>query len=220
MATAGDCMDRSAALMNNVSKSIYSYTIQLPYFKMAWDWLKNKLEDINSQVLREYSATVTYTANATSITKPADLLLPLALFERTAGSTNEDDWLPMSFSEWEPLQNAQTTIGFWTYRENEIQVRKCNANRDVKIRYIKDGGSITNENTTISVNRVVNLLAMKTAYYLSVYVAKNDTRAAALVNDLNDEWSSVTSLEIKGQQAIAARRRPYRLRGRRFYTNS
>lgn len=46
--TAGEVMDRSAALLNDPDKTDYTYTVQLPYLNMAIDELAENLQESNS----------------------------------------------------------------------------------------------------------------------------------------------------------------------------
>jgi hypothetical protein len=56
MPLASVIMDESASLLNDASRSIYSYTVQLPYLKSAWNKLQVELQNQGIPVIKEVSA--------------------------------------------------------------------------------------------------------------------------------------------------------------------
>lgn len=58
MATAADVMDRVASVcLNDPNKGTYSYTVQLPFLKAAWEELAQILTACGTPVVKEISTT-------------------------------------------------------------------------------------------------------------------------------------------------------------------
>src|SRR6267142_2682535 len=98
--TAGSVMDRSASLLNDTAKSSYTYVAQLPYLGVAYDELREILQENNVPITFKLSANYTITTAITDIGGAGGLLLPTDLvelegvFERTSGST--EDFIEMN----------------------------------------------------------------------------------------------------------------------------
>jgi hypothetical protein len=63
MASAADVMDRVAAVcLNDPNKYTYTYDVQLPHLKAAWEELAQVLTSVNIPVVKEVSTVLTFTA--------------------------------------------------------------------------------------------------------------------------------------------------------------
>jgi hypothetical protein len=101
--TAGEVMDRSAALMNDPAKTDYTYAAQLAYLNMAIDELVENLEESNSSPTNATSAVITIGIGKNMIvsvddgdtpTYPINLVEIQGVGERAAGGN--DAFLPLS----------------------------------------------------------------------------------------------------------------------------
>ena len=157
--TAGDVMDRAAALMNDVAKQEFTYAVQIPYLQMALSDLKMELQQNNSPVTNRESVAITVPAGTTSIgfggvdpKLPDDLIEIQQLWERPEG---QDPYIPMTRVEFIPLYLEGTTINqflIWAWINNRIQLPEADADIDLKIDYIQDLFSlVTDENSNIGV---------------------------------------------------------------------
>src|ERR1700756_2713223 len=90
--TSGTVMDSAAALLNDVAKSTYTYTVQLPYLNMALQELQEVFE-LNEVPMVDTvtSNPLTLPANTSFISftstpaLPTNLIEPQIVWERTAG---------------------------------------------------------------------------------------------------------------------------------------
>src|SRR5262245_22448287 len=98
--TAAEVMDRSASLMNDTNKTVYTYTAQLPYLTMALDELQEAFELNNVPITNQtQSPGINVPIGTTSINPvdgvgsgpapnyPTDLVEVQAAWERLQGST-------------------------------------------------------------------------------------------------------------------------------------
>src|SRR5436853_974776 len=92
--TAADILDRSAVLLNDSPRSLYTYAAQLPYLNIAIDELQEILEENNVPITNEVSSTLVIPIGTTVISftsspaLPSDLIEIQALYERLNGTTN------------------------------------------------------------------------------------------------------------------------------------
>ena len=86
MPLASTCMDSAAGLLNDVNKTLFTYTVQLPYLASAWNKLQLKLQENGVPVMREVSATINVNANASTVTLSSDVLQQITLAGRINSS--------------------------------------------------------------------------------------------------------------------------------------
>src|SRR6266446_9597739 len=105
MVTAATIMNQSAALMNDAARSIYTYTIQIPYLNMALQELQEIFELNNVPVTDTVTSTPITVPIGTSAVGfpptvpivgvpylPSDLIEPKVVWERQFGV---DPYVPM-----------------------------------------------------------------------------------------------------------------------------
>jgi len=215
MATAADVMDRVAAVcLNDPNKYTYGYDVQLPHLKAAWEELAQVLTSVNIPVVKEVSTVLTYVAGGHMVTPPADMFIPVAVYERRVGGS-DTDWIKMKELAWDRKRVASdhTTLDFWVWRENTFEVGPCNEDREVYCEYWKDITlQIADEDSAITMPNVVNALAYRTAETCARYMGSNTERADNLARDYNTAKDLITTIGIKKNQSIVQRRRPYRMR--------
>lgn len=214
--TAGDVMDRAAALLNDIAKSVYSYTVQIPYLNAAMDELQETFEQNNIPATNEVSAVLAVPANTLVLTFssspaiPADLIEPRTLHERLNGTT--DEFNEMTKMEFVPKSQVLTSnLGVWDWRDQEIHFVGANTIRDVKIDYIKQiFAPVTASTDVIALINSKSFLAYRTAGLCARYIGENETRADILDGFAVLAMDRVLGINVKGGQAIFTRRRPFR----------
>ena len=218
--TAGDVMDRAAALMNDPAKTDYTYAAQLPYLNMAIDELVESLEESNSSPTNMTSSTITVavgesmitpTEHATAPHYPVDLIEIQEVGERLAGT--EDSFLPLSRREFPQAFPASNSLLFWAWEDQCIKFNPNGAtsDREVQLRYVR--AAISQAITELSVIGTINarsFLAYRTASLCSMYIGENPTRASALDSDAEAALERITGINNKGRQQIMTRHRPFR----------
>ena len=203
-------------LLNDVSGAIYPDAPMVVLGNKVYRELQTKLSALGMSTSKEVSAAIDIPAGTVRIGDgallPADLLYPLYLEERQDGSTSEEDYVPMTETEWEPSLVQTDSLRYWTWREDEIKFPGALVIREVRIRYVKSLGSITATNSPIAILNSETWFAQRLAVVASLVIGSNPTRAQALNEDLRDIWGDFQSTLVKGRQRIPVRRRRTRYR--------
>lgn len=206
--TAGNIMDRSAALLTDPTKVTFSYVVQLPYLLIAWDEIQEELVANGIVDVDEATAAVSVTAGTKELTNPPiDLLFPLHLWERASGGA-EADWVKMDEKVPDPADSQVETLDVWYWEENTIKFRGATTNREVRIKYQKELTTISSEATVIPVSNVKSFLAHRTAAIIAE-VRGNKLRAQSLGAKADYFLAKATSTKVKDMQDAPARPKRY-----------
>ena len=216
---ASEVMDLSAASLNDVDKTNYTYDIQIPYLKMAMQELQEIYELNSLPVTEGSSAVIPVNAGQTKIRfnvtgaprLPDNLIEPLTLWERPR---NIDPFVQMTRKDFIPHELAGQPTSFfiyWVWQQNEIKMPAANADNDIKIDYV---GSLfpkyVTANTIIPVINASGFLSYRTGAIISDLIEKNDANAAKLNGWASLALDRITGITIKNKQSIQTRRRPFR----------
>ena len=215
---ASDVIKSARAMLNDPTGAIYADAPMFALMDKAYKELQTKLNAHGISTAKEVGTIIGISAGTTSLGEgfllPTGLIYPISLEERREFGT-DDDWVPMDEAEWEPNITRSTALRFWTWREDEIKFPGALHNREVRIRYVKSLGSITDQNSPIFVLNSETWLAQRLAALASLLLGSNPSRASALDNDLNRDggvWDDLKATFIKRKQAIPVRRRRTRYR--------
>lgn len=214
--TAGSVMDQVASLLNDTAKSVFSYTAQLPYLKMAFDELKTELENNNFPMTNKKSSVLTVPAATTEITfssspaLPSDLIDVQGCFESPDGSTQ--DYLRMTSVDFLPENQVPATYRNWyAWAEQSIKLLAGAAITSLKIEYIADTlGTITDDTSTITLINGKPFLTYRTAALCASFIGENPTRAEELNGYARMQLDNLLGISSKTRQQQAIRRRPFR----------
>jgi hypothetical protein len=219
--TAGEVMDRSAALLNDPQKTDYTYTAQLPYLNMAIDELVESLEESNSPVTNHStSSPIVLPVGKNKITPfesletphyPIDLVEIQEVAERTAGSQNS--FIPLVRREFVQPFPAADSFLFWTWEDQSIKFNPSGATapREIQLKYIRQAiTQAVDETGVIGTINARSYLAYKTASLCAQFVGENETRAALLDEKAERALERITGITNKGKQQMMTRHRPFR----------
>lgn len=213
-------MDRSAALMNDPSKTDYTYLVQLPYLNMAIDELVESLEESNASPTNETSAILTVPAGVNSIVSvdevgpvqyPFNLVELQEVSERNPGT--QDSFIPLVRREFLQVFPANNSLLYWHWEDQQIKFNPNGAlgPREVQLKYIKEPFSqAVDENSLIGVINARSYLSYKTAALCAMFIGENETRAAVLDTQAEKAMDRLNGLNNKGKQQIMTRHRPFR----------
>jgi len=223
--TGANVMDISASLLNDTAKSVYTYTAQKPYLRLALQELREIFELNNIPMTQLTSAVIQINSGVTQILfnaagtptnpkLPDDMVEPGQLWERTR---NINPFIPMSKRDYLPhdLEGVETPqFIYYTWNSQIIEVLPANQNNDIKIDYIKqlfpDAGAAVDENTIINVVNAQTFLEYRTAGLCAEFIERNETSANALNAGALLAIDRATGIGVKGKQNIMTRRRPFR----------
>jgi hypothetical protein len=216
---AGTVMNAAAASLNDVARTVYTYTAQVPHLNTALQELQEEFELNDIPVTAATSAVINCPSGTTVIEfnvapdpeLPADLIEPQKLWERTEGI---DPWIPMTKVDALPLymEGAETNAFiFWVWESQKIKLLATNQDNDIKMEYTRNLFTpVVDENSPIGVINAQTFLQYRTAALCAEFIGENKTRA----DDLNAfaalAIGRATGIGTKGRQAIVTRRRPFR----------
>lgn len=204
---ASEVMDEAAALMNDAQKFTWGYTQLLPYLRRAYGTLELHLFLNGVRSLKEMSTVLQVSALSPTITLlPTDFVQAISMEERASGST--DSFFPVTESDWEQDLKSDSIV-FWNWREEALKINPPNTNREIKLKYRKGLTPIIGENTNITILLSKSYLSAKCAANASAFGASNNERAAILNSEANTELAMLINAEIRNQQGVSYKRRPY-----------
>ena len=204
---ASAIMDRSAALLNDSSRTLYSYTTQLPYLKSAYDKLQMYLQMNGALALKDTSTVIDVDADATEITAPSDLVSVLEVKERERDST--DLWADVNEVDELPELDPVDQILAWMWEEEKIKITAPTTNREVKVHYYKSATAINSESSSISILNSTEYLAFKTAALCAKYIGENPSRSAELDAEAREALSIMLNIDVKSRQGFGVRMKGY-----------
>lgn len=217
---AATVLDASAALLNDVSKTVYTDAAQIPYLNIALQELQEEFELCNVPVTDTASAAITVLAGYTAIAfnavgpapaLPSDMIEPQILWERPQGI---NPYVEMTKVDNLPRWMEGTLISqlqWYVWQSQEIRFLPANANIDVKIDYIRQLFTpVVNAASTINVINAATYLQFRTAALSAKYIGENQGRSDELNVSAMGARDRVTGIGAKGRQGMVTRRRPFR----------
>lgn len=210
--TAGDVMDRAASMLNDTAKSMYSYTVQLPYLKSAHQMMEQEalLHEVPLALISEYETTVS--AGALNPSLPTSFFLPLSLKERVDGSVLESDYYEMTQVDNVNDLSLQPIdiLKYWDWRHNCINFVGATADREVRIYYWRQLSLLTGEGSIPPLAGADNYLAYKTAALCARYIMADRERADDLDGQAQLCLDTLMAVLTKNNQGVRVRRLPFR----------
>jgi hypothetical protein len=211
-------LDQSAALLNDVALTTFTYAFQLPYFKTAYNELEELLEQNNIAVSNETVADLVINIGQVDIGGPTGPALPLDLieiqqmFEKTDGTS--ENFMPMNRVDFLPNLNVATqALIYWQFNDQFVKFLEVGATsiRRIKINYVAANlPTIIDENTNVPVFNAKTFLAYRTAALCANYIGENEGRATYLNGEAQLAIDRLLSINVKAYQSMPVRRRPFR----------
>ena len=224
--TAGEVMDKSASLMNDTAKTVYTYAAQIPYLNMALDELQEFFQLNNIPVTNQTSVPITVNVGTKFIRPfdglgsdsgsgdpvyPQDLVEIQGVYERLAGT--ENPFIPVVKREFlpHPIDDLPTeSLQYWIWEDQIIKTVGATTNREVKLDYIKTiFPKVENQAALLGVINARSFLYYRTAALCSQFIGENPTRAGELNTFASLALDRVTGIGTKARQSIITRRKPF-----------
>lgn len=211
--TAGSVMSAVAAVMNDTAQQVYTDEAILPYMQLAYTDLKTELQDYNIPISNITSSAILIPAGVKVIDDvllPPDLIEIMSISERTAGTN--DDYHLMERRQFLPhTQQLTAFLQFWSWQDQVIKFLGANSSVEIKINYIASNlGEIDDHDTELRLYNIKGYLTYRTGGHCSSFIGENETRATMLYGFAAQELEKLLSINIKSQQGIRTRRRPFR----------
>jgi hypothetical protein len=221
--SAGQITSLVRSLLNDAQGNLFTDTILLPYANSAYRKVQRALGNaggggfIQDDVLLVVTAVAeTDSSLQVSITDatappnqlPTDLLVPLKIWERPNGST--DDFLEMvdvSQHGGLPSRMQDDTLSLWEWRADGIYFLGATQDTQIRLRYAKAYPDFTDSTSPVLIRNAQEAIAYATAALAgwargSPLAEKWDDAAADAIEDL-------VSAAVRREQQSARRRRPF-----------
>jgi hypothetical protein len=221
--SAGQITSLVRSLLNDAQGNLFTDTVLLPYANSAYRKVQRALGNaggggfIQDDVLLVVTAvTETDTSLQVSITDatappnqlPTDLLVPLKIWERPNGST--DDFLEMvdvSQHGGLPSRVQDVTLSIWEWRADGIYFVGATQDTQIRLRYSKAYPDFTDSTSPVLIRNSQEAIAYATAALAgwargSPLAEKWDDAAADAIEDL-------VSAAVRREQQSSRRRRPF-----------
>jgi hypothetical protein len=221
---AYEVMDLAASLMNDSSKSSYSYTAQMPYLNMALAELQEHFQLNNVPVTNQTTSDpIMIPIGTTSINPisgdgkgpapnyPNDLVEVRGIYERLSGSS--DPFIGVSKRDFLPHGLDGTSFSslvYWIWESQRIKFFASTTAREVKLDYIRTlFPKIVDSSQSLGIINAKTYLSYKTAALCSHFIGENKTRADELNILATLAIDRATGIGTKSKQAFNTRRRPF-----------
>lgn len=210
MALASVAFLEAAAMLNDATQVLFTDAVLLPFLQRSHRELQLKLDARQSSVQKEVTAIITVLAGAVELgaSLPADFLRPIKMQEGNIGAP-PGQYADMIEAVWDKNIQPTANIGFWTFREEVIQFPPATQNRSIMLYYIKGLTVPVAGTSPLGLTRAETFISAKTAHYAAKYIMQDEQRAADLLNDADGALKDYFDAEVRGQQGVPTRRKPY-----------
>jgi hypothetical protein len=215
MATGTNVIEAASTYLNDFGLRTWTKERLFVHLIQAHKQLQVDLILHGIPVIKKTSSIIDVPASTTSLDglQPSDLVEPISVWERAGGSS--DNFVQMTEKGWEPETTQGTELRYWIWQGEFIKFLGATTARDVKIKYKAAITVPDQEGSTLGFLFAENYLSPKTAALAALSLG--NLRAYGVLSGIADvNLERVIRLNIKGQQSLPARRRPYRRARRRF----
>lgn len=206
---ASEVTAEAAVLLNDASQTLWTNTVLLPFLSKANDELERELQLNGIETIIKVTTDVAVNTGVLTISAPADMFLPLTMYEKAA--TGTEKYQLMTRIQHLPDIQQTNSLDYWVYETDLFKFVGALTNRLVRLEYIRFVTTITAAGTTIDIGKAAKTaLAARTAELAAGYIGENPERAAVLHDDAETAKSIYIRLCSKNMQGLGTRRRPYR----------
>lgn len=208
-------LERARFFLNDQNIQYFTNAILSEPFKTAYDDLREECYDNDIRIIAEVSAALEVEAEITDIggptgpALPIDFVVPVTLWERPNGTTI--DYARMSpFRTLPKVTTLTNYLMYWSYRKQYIEFIGANQDIDVKIDYIGNTlGFPDDAEDRINMFNAKSFLSYRTAALAAQYQGENEERAQGLNSNARQALDKLLNTDIKNQQSMPVRRRPF-----------
>jgi hypothetical protein len=223
--TAGQITSLVRSLLNDAQGNLFTDTVLLPYANSAYRKLQRALGNAGGGFIQDdallvvTAVTQTDTSLQVAITDatappnqlPTDLLVPLKIWERRNGSTDEFvEMVDLTRHGGLPSRAQGLTLSVWEWRADGLYFLGATQDTQIRLRYLKAYPDFTDATSPVLVRNAQEAIAYATAALAgwargSPLAEKWDDAAADAIEDL-------VSAAVRREQQSARRRRPFSAR--------
>jgi len=221
--TAGQITSLVRSLLNDAQGNLFTDTVLLPYANSAYRKVQRALGNtgaggfLNDDVLlvvtavpaQDASLQVSLTdATAPPNQLPTDLLVPLKLWERPNGATDDfAEMVDLTRHGGLPSRTQDTVLSVWEWRADGIYFLGATQDTQIRLRYVKAYPDFTDATSPVLIRNAQEAIAYATAALAgwargSPLAEKWDEAAADAIEDLVVQ-------AVRREQQSSRRRRPF-----------
>ena len=221
--TAGQITSLVRSLLNDAQGNLFTDTVLLPYANSAYRKAQRAISNagaggfIQDDVLLVVPAVAqTDTSLQVSITDstappnqlPTDLLVPVKLWERPNGSTDDfAEMVDLSQHGGLPSRAQGLTLSVWEWRVDGIYFLGATQDTQIRLRYLKAYPDFTDATSPVLVRNSQEAIAYATAA-LAAW-ARGSPLAEKWDEAASDALEDLVATAVRREQQSARRRRPF-----------
>ena len=224
--TAGQITSLVRSLLNDAQVNLFTDAVLLPYLNSAYRKVQRALgntggggfiqDDVLLVVAGVSAADASLQVCVSDATAPpnqlpTDLLVPMKLWERPNGST--DDFVEMvdlTRHGGLPSRVQDTTLSVWEWRADGLWFVGATQDTQIRVRYLKAYPDLADVTSPVLVRNAQEALAYATAGLAGW--ARGSPLAEKWDDAAEDAIEDLVSAAVKREQQSARRRRPYSAR--------
>ena len=221
--TAGQITSLARSLLNDAAGNLFTDAVLLPYVNSAYRKAQRSLANTQSgsflsdDVLLVVSAVVQVDASAqVSITDgtappnqlPADLLVPVKLWERPNGTTDDfAEMTDLTGHDGLPSQPQGTMLNYWEWRADGLYFLGATQDTQIRLRYQKSYPDLIDATSPVLIRHSQEALAFAAAAMAGA--ARGAPQAERWDAAAGDALEDLIARATQREQQTGRRRRPY-----------
>jgi hypothetical protein len=224
--TAGQITSLVRSLLNDAQGNLFTDAVLLPYLNSAYRKVQRAIGNaggggfIQDDVLLVVAAVAQQDASlqvsvsdatAPPNQLPTDLLVPLKLWERPSGSTDEfDEMVDLTRHGGLPSRAQDMTLSVWEWRADGLWFIGATQDTQIRLRYLKAYPDLTDATSPVLVRNAQEALAYATAGLAGW--ARGSPLAEKWDDAASDAIEDLVSAAVRREQQSGRRRRPFSAR--------
>jgi len=221
--TAGQITALARSLLNDAQGNLFTDTVLLPYANSAYRKVQRALGNtgaggfLNDDVLLVVAAVAAPDASLqTSLTDatappnqlPTDLLVPLKLWERPDGSSEDfAEMVDLTRHGGLPSRVQDTTLSVWEWRADGLWFLGATQDTQIRLRYLKAYPDLTDSTSPVLVRNAQEAIAYATAALAGW--ARGSPLAEKWDDAASDALEDLVVQAVRREQQSSRRRRPF-----------
>jgi len=213
-------------LLNDAQGNLFTDTVLLPYLNSAYRKMQRAIGNAGGGGFIQDDALLVVTAVAQTDTSlqvsitdatappnqlPTDLLVPLKIWERPAGSTQEfDEMVDLTRHGGLPSRAQNVTLSVWEGRADGLWFLGATQDTQIRLRYLKAYPDFTDATSPVLVRNAQEALAYATS--AGAAWARGSPLAEKWDDAASDAIEDLIVAVVRREQQSGRRRRPFSAR--------
>jgi hypothetical protein len=221
--TAGQITSLVRSLLNDSQGNLFTDTLLLPYLNSAYRKVQRAIANVGAGGFIQDDALLVVTAVAqqdpslqVSITDatappnqlPTDLLVPLKIWERPNGSSDDfAEMVDLTRHGGLPSRDQDVNLSVWEWRADGLWFLGATQDTQIRLRYLAAYPDFTDSTSVVLVRNAQEALAYATAALAGW--ARGSPLAEKWDDAATDAIEDLVSAAVRREQQSVRRRRPY-----------